>query len=60
MQGASGWRRCLHLHDILHQVLLEGRFDELKTDGDKLLQALKSDGVSVDGNEATMKRYLAL
>ena len=57
----SGWRRCLHLCDILQSVVLEKRFPKCKTDGEKLLACMKADGVTEEGlNDQTVKRYLSL
>ena len=57
----SGWCRLVFLKDFVDSILAEGSYAHLKSDGDKLMQALKDQGLQdTTINETTPKRYLAL
>ena len=59
--GLSGWRRCIMFNDLLVGIDGEGRFSDVKHDGERLLKAMTADGVQREGlNNDTVKRYLAL
>ena len=57
----SGWRRLVFLRDYADSVVAEGTYASLKTDADRLMAALKDQGLlDTNINEQTQKRYLAL
>ena len=57
----SGWRRLVFLSDYADSVVAEGSYAALKTDADRLMAALKDQGLADSSiNEATQKRYLSL
>ena len=61
MIAISGWRRLLWFTDFVHCLLAEGKYPNLKHDGDKLIQGLKDENVhDASISELTQKRYLAL
>ena len=61
MIAISGWRRLLWFTDFVQCLLAEGKYPNLKHDGDKLIQGLKDENVhDASISELTQKRYLAL
>ena len=57
----SGWCRLVFFSDFVDSILAEGSYTHLKSDGDKLMQALKDQSLQdTTINETTQKRYLAL
>ena len=61
VMALSGWRRLVFLSDFTDCVVAEGSYSHLKNDADKLMQALKDQGLQdASINETTQKRYLAL
>ena len=61
MMAISGWRRLIFLSDFLDSIVAEGSYTHIKNDADKLMQALKDQGLQDTSiNETTQKRYLAL
>ena len=61
VMAISGWRRLVFYSDFTQTVVAEGKYSNLKADGDKLIQALKDQGLQDPAiNDSTQKRYLAL
>ena len=57
----SGWRRLVFFSDFLDSIVADGLYPHLRTEGDKLIQGLKDQGLHDESiNENTQKRYLAL
>ena len=61
VQGVSGWRRCVIYADLASQMASEGRCADKGSEGERLMQMMREDGVQIGSfNAETLGRYVSL